>query len=117
MLDSSKKGTWTLTEKGYNANLSYEDSRQIFLRWVAVFAEARKNGTKQEFLEELVVEELLEPEKADIAYSPSLLEILQEVTPEGFERICQILLRESGFEKVTVTGKSGDGGIDGIGVL
>ena len=31
-------------------------------------------------------------------------------------RICQRLLRESGFEQVTVTGKSGDGEIDGIGI-
>lgn len=117
LLDSSKKGTWTLTEKGYNTNLTYEESRQVFLKWVAVFAEARKNKTRQDSLDELTEEELLKPEKADVSYNPGLLEILQKVTSEGFERICQILLRESGFEKVTVTGKSGDGGIDGIGVL
>ena len=46
-----------------------------------------------------------------------LLQILRELPPEGFERICQRLLRESGFEQVTVTGRSGDGGIDGVGVL
>ena len=37
--------------------------------------------------------------------------------PNGFERICQRLLRESGFEQVKVTGRSGDGGIDGHGIL
>jgi restriction system protein len=37
--------------------------------------------------------------------------------PDGFERLCQRLLRESGFQEVTVTGRSGDGGIDGIGIL
>ncbi len=37
--------------------------------------------------------------------------------PGAFERLCQRLLRESGFVKVEVTGKSGDGGIDGVGVL
>jgi len=37
--------------------------------------------------------------------------------PNGFERLCQRLLRESGFTKVDVTGRTGDGGIDGIGVL
>ncbi len=37
--------------------------------------------------------------------------------PEGFERICQRLLRESGFQQVKVTGKTGDGGIDGHGIL
>lgn len=35
----------------------------------------------------------------------------------GFERFCQRLLRESGFEEVAITGRSGDGGIDGIGIL
>lgn len=35
----------------------------------------------------------------------------------GFERLAQRLLREAGFTKVEVRGKSGDGGIDGVGVL
>lgn len=39
------------------------------------------------------------------------------MSPAGFERFCQRLLRESGFQEVTVTGRSGDGGIDGIGIL
>ncbi len=37
--------------------------------------------------------------------------------PSAFERLSQRLLREYGFIKVEVTGKSGDGGIDGTGVL
>ena len=37
--------------------------------------------------------------------------------PAGFERLCQRLLRESGFVQVVVTGRSGDGGIDGHGTL
>ena len=37
--------------------------------------------------------------------------------PDSFERLCQRILRESGFTKVEVTGRSGDGGIDGAGVL
>lgn len=39
------------------------------------------------------------------------------MTPAGFERLCQRLLRESGFVRVEVTGRTGDGGIDGVGVL
>ncbi len=39
------------------------------------------------------------------------------MTPDAFERLAQRLLREAGFVKVEVTGRSGDGGIDGIGVL
>ena len=50
-------------------------------------------------------------------YKIELLHILKTLPPEGFERICQRLLRESGFQQVIVTGKSSDGGIDGEGLL
>jgi restriction system protein len=36
--------------------------------------------------------------------------------PDGFERLTQRLLREAGFISATVTGRTGDGGIDGLGV-
>ncbi|WP_199484381.1 restriction endonuclease [Thalassobacter stenotrophicus] len=42
---------------------------------------------------------------------------LLEIEPDAFERLSQRLLRESGFTKVEVRGKTGDGGIDGVGVL
>jgi restriction system protein len=42
---------------------------------------------------------------------------MQQIAPDAFERLCQRLLRESGFTRVEVSGKSGDGGIDGVGVL
>jgi restriction system protein len=47
----------------------------------------------------------------------TLLDVLKSLPPEGFERVSQRLLRESGFERVIVTGRSGDGGIDGHGIL
>jgi restriction system protein len=55
--------------------------------------------------------------ESDIDYRVLLMKKLMELPPNGFERLCQRLLRESGFESVTVTGRSGDGGLDGIGVL
>ena len=45
------------------------------------------------------------------------LELLLEMSPSAFERLCQRLLRESGFVEVEVTGRSGDGGIDGHGTI
>ena len=50
-------------------------------------------------------------------YKVDFLNKLKSLSPAGFERICQRLLRESGFAQVKVTGKSGDGGIDGNGIL
>ncbi|MDE0153244.1 MAG: restriction endonuclease [Gammaproteobacteria bacterium] len=46
-----------------------------------------------------------------------LLKIIRGIKPGAFERLCQFILRESGFLKVDVTGHSGDGGIDGTGIL
>lgn len=38
------------------------------------------------------------------------------LAPEAFERLTQRLLREAGFVNVDVVGRTGDGGIDGVGV-
>ena len=45
----------------------------------------------------------------------ALLAHLLETSPEGFERLAQRILREAGFTNVTVLGRPGDGGIDGVG--
>lgn len=47
----------------------------------------------------------------------TLSSILLNIPPDAFERLCQRVLRESGFTEVRVTGRSGDGGIDGHGVI
>jgi len=52
-----------------------------------------------------------------VNHRQQLLEILRTLPPSGFERFCQRLLRESGFQEVSVTGRAGDGGIDGLGIL
>ena len=49
-------------------------------------------------------------------WKEQLLEARLAVQPDAFERLARRLLREAGFISATVTGKSGDGGIDGIGV-
>jgi len=46
-----------------------------------------------------------------------LLDALLEMEPSAFERLVQRLLRESGFIQVEVTGRSGDGGVDGKGIM
>ncbi len=115
LLDSSTRGVWTLTSKGYETSLNESDGRKIFLKWVRINAEARK---KNEDSEEPTTPTDVEPETTEPDDNQHvLLELLKKLTPEGFERICARLLRESGFEKVTVTGGPKDEGIDGIGIL
>jgi restriction system protein len=58
-----------------------------------------------------------DPEENGSDWKDRLLELLRGLPPDAFERLAQRMLREAGFVKVEVTGRSGDGGIDGIGVL
>ncbi len=56
-----------------------------------------------------------EEEEAEGGWKDQLIARLLQLPPDGFERLAQRILREAGFVNVTVTGKSGDGGIDGAG--
>ena len=60
-----------------------------------------------------------EPDEAEaaIAWQDRLVTVLQAMDPIAFERLCQRVLRESGFIEVEVTKRSGDGGIDGYGTI
>ena len=75
---------------------------------------ARHGGVQQAIDQEVLPPA---PEEDHSDHRTKLIEVLQALSPSGFERLCQRLLREAGFEQVTVTGRSGDGGIDGHGVL
>ena len=114
LIDSSKHGVWSLTEQGFKARLSFEEARQLFLKWVKIFQEQRKLKEQNEPVAEQVAEGTGAPSKD---YREEVLELLLAIPPAGFERLSQRLLREAGFTQVVVTGQSGDGGIDGFGIL
>lgn len=114
-LDSSKRGVWSLTEKGQTALLTREDVLRIFAEVQQGFPDKTEKEELQE-VKQTKIEELPAPETV-IDYRTALMLILKEMPPSGFERLCQRLLRESGFQSVVVTGRTGDGGIDGHGIL
>lgn len=51
------------------------------------------------------------------AFTAKVLQKLHDLTPDQFEEFAGALLKGYGFQKVAITGKSGDGGIDGHGEL
>ncbi|MFP4076915.1 MAG: restriction endonuclease [Halochromatium sp.] len=112
LIDASKRGIWALTPEGITTSLSHDDALSLF-KQVRKDLPVKKPEFKVDESEELAPEEAQE----HIDHRAALLDILQKLPPEGFEKICQRLLRESGFQQVVVTGKSGDGGIDGHGIL
>lgn len=114
LLDTSQHGIWALSSKGERTSLNDKEAREIFLKWVEIHRKARQDKSKKEIIEE---QEDNEPDDIQPSKKTDLLQVLQSLTPLGFEKICQRLLRESGFENVIVTGQSHDGGIDGYGTL
>jgi restriction system protein len=109
-LDSSRRGIWSLTEKGIQTDVATFDP-------YAVFQAAQKDFQTEKTKKEPFIDADDESSVERADYKSELLALIKSLPPSGFERLCQRLLRESGFQQVVVTGKSGDGGIDGIGVL
>lgn len=116
--DSNGRGTHWLTDVGQR--LTESEATQIPTRVRAARpARRRKMSVKESFGEELgaqsrqAVADTLDEDR----WKEDLTNVLFAMSPPAFERLCQRLLVESGFTKVEVTGRSGDGGIDGTGVL
>lgn len=106
-LENSSRGVWALTSKGNKIQAVDKSEVNRFVRNLDRAAE----------LIEEEVEKGEGPEKAGQLWQEVMLEELIRLRPEAFERLCQRLLRESGFVQVEITGRSGDGGIDGRGVI
>ena len=103
LLDNSERGVWALTNEGQQRNRV--DASEI--KRVAN-AQDRSNSVNSD-------ED--EPEVARLNWEDELLEKVKSLSPKAFEHLAQRILRESGFVQVEVTGKGGDGGIDGKGVV
>lgn len=111
LMDSSQRGVWKLTEKGYETEITEETVYALFKKVQGSFVEEPKHK------ESVPVEESEEEIVADEAHGEVLLNILKGLSPAGFERICKRLLSEVGIHDVQITGGSGDQGIDGTGVI
>ena len=116
-LVNSSRGVWALTESGA-AITEFDETRAIYEQ---VTLEERERARAKRQAAKATETDTVEPaddgpEEAEDWKSP-LLVVLGAMPPDAFERLSQRLLREAGFSKVEVRGKSGDGGIDGVGVL
>jgi len=108
-LDNSERGVWALTPKGTQTESvdGRQIAREFALQWQAARAETGAAGAPR------VTDDTERP----VTWQDKLMSILQAMDPTAFERLCQRILRESGFIEVEVTKRSGDGGIDGHGTI
>ena len=106
LLDNSDRGVWSLTALG---------SRTSRVDPAEVSKEFRASNVKSAGAQVTIPRK--DSQVEDDSWRVGLSDALLKMSPEAFERLCQRLLRESGFIEVEVTGRSGDGGIDGHGII
>jgi restriction system protein len=104
LIENSARGVWALTSAGQKISSVGKAEVKKFVQ-----EEDKQNRNK------IRSNEVEEPD--EIGWEADALSALKKMPPDAFERLCQRVLRESGFIQVEVTGKSGDGGIDGRGVV
>lgn len=108
VLDNSSRGVWALTSEGQKHQTLSKDLVKKFVQ--SLDRDVVSNGGEIDHVN-------VSDELKNIDWEDKLLAIIKAMQPDAFERLCQRLLRESGFIQVEVTGKTNDGGIDGKGVV
>ncbi len=105
LIDNSERGVWSFTDK-FQRGMEI-DPEEI----VQTVRGLSKNSKKK------VIDDTPEaiPEGGD--WRETMHQTILSLDPGAFERLTKRLLREIGFVQVEVTGKSGDGGIDGKGIV
>jgi restriction system protein len=114
-VESSARGVWAITEHG--RSLTPEQVPNELRAYKAAYnAEYRK---KKQTIKQADVadEDEADGSAGEDDWKEQLLRVLQSMPASAFERLAQRLLREANFRNVEVLGKSGDGGLDGVGIL
>ena len=109
LIENSERGIWALTPIG--AQTVTVDGRKI-ARDVGKQFQAERAAAGESTASASSGED-----ETAVTWQDKLLSVLQVMDPIAFERLCQRILRESGFIEVEVTKRSGDGGIDGYGTI
>ncbi len=113
LLENSSRGIWSLTQA---AKEKKEVNPKEVVKLVRQQDKAESAQKKKVAGNDIELAENDMPEESE-KWREELHQLLtRDLSPDAFERLTQRLLRESGFVQVEVTGKTGDGGIDGKGI-
>ncbi len=110
LVENSERGIWSLTAQG-------RETPAVDAAEVKRFVRSRRRVREPDAAAEAAGVLAPSEKEEETGWREELLALLNELEPSQFERLCQRILRESGFAQVEVTGRSGDGGIDGSGVV
>ncbi|PCI39371.1 MAG: restriction endonuclease [Rhodospirillaceae bacterium] len=114
-INNSEVGVWSVTDLG--EKLKKSGVAEIFsqIKYKRHPFNKRSSSTELFLLND--TSSLFDTAPEDDNWRDTLLKVVKSIEPSAFERLSQRILRESGFKSVKVTGRSKDGGIDGIGIL
>lgn len=105
LIENSKRGVWSFTNK-------YQRGMKLSPEEIVQTVRGLTQNTQEEVIDE--PPEAI-PEMED--WREVLHQTVLGLDPSAFERLTKRILREIGFVQVEVTGKSGDEGIDGKGIV
>ena len=115
-IENSQRGVWAILPSITKEDVEKMNPRAIQRKRNEEFRKQQENKAK---IKEQQTEYTDSGKVTDDAddWEQILYNTLIEMTPSGFENLFKRVLRELGFTQVEVTGKSGDGGIDGKGIV
>jgi len=111
-ITQSQNGVWALTELGRTVVES--DMPKLYASTRTKQHPTRAKSSESDLTDE---DEGPEDDDANPHWREALLERILLMDPASFEQLAARVLREKDFASVKVTGRTGDGGIDGVGVL
>lgn len=111
LIDNAQRGIWRLTNEGLDKKLDEEGVYNLFK---GVQESVKKTSTSKPQKAEPKFENT---PTEDEEHSLGLINIIQNLSASGFEKLCKRLLTEIGINEISITGGSGDQGIDGKGIV
>lgn len=117
LLENSSRGIWALSKADIDIKTLDPDEIKRTVREQTRLSEQKIKPSTTPQTEKEVEKEVKEEIEKSEEWKQHLLNTLYSISPSAFERLAQRILRESGFFQVEVTGKTGDGGIDGKGIV
>lgn len=111
VIDNAQRGIWRLTNEGLERKLNDEDVYTLFKG-------VQESVKKTPIVTPKKSEEQFETTSTeDEEHTIGLLNLIQNLPAAGFEKLCKRLLTEIGINDISITGGSGDQGIDGKGIV
>ena len=112
LIDNSQRGIWRLTKGGLEAKYNETDVYKMFKS-----VQEKVSKTKDKKADSKSKSDIDETTTEDEEHSAELLNLIKNMSPSGFEKLCKRLLTEIGIHDIAITGGAGDQGIDGVGLV